>query len=229
MDQLLTFQKSIELLGSYIKANEKTLRGDGLFDLAKEALNKLRDTEKFRDKIWSMHEELLYEMHHGPKALDVLQILRDNANEHPDLADWLEQNPNPQVAGSAGGYTVDSEDKDGVFSSLGGNAEKWTEFRQLTTSYYQTAHRVIKICEDLPMKSELKALGVTIVRNHLLEHPEGKNSGVIFDTFGFDHVKGPIVKGMRRSDQVDIHPDPGFLANNNEMVINLEKVLQCSL
>ena len=51
-----------------------------------------------------------------------------------------------------------------------------------TMSFYQLAHRVTHISKKLPRLTSFNCSSVRVVRNHLLEHPEGKASGVTYDT-----------------------------------------------
>jgi len=102
------------------------------------------------------------------------------------------------------------------------------KLERATFSFYQLAHRVTHITEKLPRLTSFKCSSVRVVRNHLLEHPEGKASGVTFDTFVYSKSDGPCVKGMRRGGQMQ-HRDEGFRKNSEKFVSNLMKTLREAL
>jgi len=94
-----------------------------------------------------------------------------------------------------------------------------------TFTFYQLAHRVTHLTEKLPGLHSFECSSVRIVRNHLLEHPEGKSSGVTFDTFSYSTKDGPCVKGVRRDGQMQ-HMDQGFRKNSEEFLSRLIKTLK---
>lgn len=102
-----------------------------------------------------------------------------------------------------------------------------TEMRVLTEAFYYCAGRARKVLITVyPALGKFEAVGVRDVRNHLLEHPDGKNSTVIENgtSFGFDC--GPVIKGVRRVDKVNIFPDRGLYINAQEFATNLEATLR---
>ena len=67
-----------------------------------------------------------------------------------------------------------------------------------------------------------------MVRNHLIEHPEGAASGVTHESFAYSMNEGPYVKGMRKGDQFK-HMDLGFKQNSDDFVGNLGRTLRAAL
>jgi len=61
---------------------------------------------------------------------------------------------------------------------------------------------------------------ILLVRNHLLEHPEGKKSGVTYDSFGYTNYEGPVIKAMKKEGQ-NKFPDRGFISNSKTMINGL--------
>ncbi|HEV7694273.1 MAG TPA: hypothetical protein VGO52_25785 [Hyphomonadaceae bacterium] len=99
------------------------------------------------------------------------------------------------------------------------------QLRRRAEEFYVTAHRITHIAGDLPGLASFKAPAIRIVRNQLMEHPEGANSGVTFDSFAYDMLTGPIIKGVRIDNQLQ-HMDKGFKPNAEEFLSNLERCLE---
>lgn len=99
-------------------------------------------------------------------------------------------------------------------------AEMWTE------AFYYFAFRARCILRDLPHLGDFECVGIRDVRNHLLEHPTGRGSGVIIPSFGFGGPSGPVVKALRYSGQEQIHSDAGLFPNAKEMYERLEMKLR---
>jgi hypothetical protein len=77
----------------------------------------------------------------------------------------------------------------------------------------------------MPELNSFEAAGVRDVRNHLIEHPEGRGSQVLSQSFAFGGPNGPIVKALRDTSET-AHPDAGLYANAREFAVNLESTLQ---
>ena len=73
-------------------------------------------------------------------------------------------------------------------------------------SFYQSAHRVLKLFGMIDELRRIRCLPVTQVRNNLIEHPEDDQ----FYSFGFGST-GPRVKPMHRGEPV--WNDEGLLPN----------------
>jgi hypothetical protein len=87
------------------------------------------------------------------------------------------------------------------------------ELRLDTELFYYVAHRFCTCLALLPELRSFQCKEVAIIRNQLLEHPEKASSGVLLPSFGYRSDVGPVIKGMRYSDQSEIHPDAGFINN----------------
>lgn len=99
---------------------------------------------------------------------------------------------------------------------------------RITSEFYRIAHRVAKITESLPKLKAFKATTIRVIRNNLIEHPEGKRSQVTYDTFSHSKNEGPYVKGLRTGDHLE-HMDKGFKNNSEEFLAELTQVLNQSL
>jgi len=97
------------------------------------------------------------------------------------------------------------------------------EIRVLTEAFYFIADRARIVVKKLPLLRSFDAPGVRTVRNHLLQHPEGADSGVIENGFSFGLEQGPVVKGVRRANKVAVFPDSGLYVNANEFAVALER------
>jgi hypothetical protein len=79
--------------------------------------------------------------------------------------------------------------------------------------------------KPLPGLHSFECLGARNVRNHLLEHAEGRGSRVLMQSFGVGGEQGPTIKVEREEGQEDIFPDAGLWTNALEIARNLEKLL----
>jgi hypothetical protein len=82
-----------------------------------------------------------------------------------------------------------------------------------TIAFYYFAGRARHVIRRLPKLQKFDSVGARTVRNQLIEHPEGNDSGVIFGGFGFGGAQGPVIKAWRLEDQKHIHPDAGLYVN----------------
>lgn len=98
-----------------------------------------------------------------------------------------------------------------------------------TEAFYWFAGRTRSVIRLLPKLENFEAAGIRNVRNHLLEHPEGKSSGVLITSFGYGGPNGPVVKAMRYDHQVGLWPDPGLFVNAVEFTENLKTRLILAL
>jgi hypothetical protein len=83
--------------------------------------------------------------------------------------------------------------------------------------FYQNAHRVLMLVNSLTCAKRIKAKGITMVRNKLIEHPP---KGALY-TFGWSD-KGPLVKPIRRG-ELD-WTDKGLEPNTSEF---LDEITRC--
>gem|GEM_PF-3660074 len=93
-----------------------------------------------------------------------------------------------------------------------------------TYSFYYLAFRVYDILRTVA-KLGISAPGIITVRNHLMEHPEGKSSRILSDGFGHIGPQGPVVKPGRNQNEKPIHMDKGLYFNAKEFEANLLKSL----
>jgi hypothetical protein len=93
-----------------------------------------------------------------------------------------------------------------------------------TYSFYYLAFRVYDILRTVT-KLRVSAPGIVTVRNHLMEHPEGKSSRIL--SYGFGHIGpyGPTVKPGRNQNEKPIHMDKGLYHNAKEFETSLLKSL----
>jgi hypothetical protein len=103
-----------------------------------------------------------------------------------------------------------------------------------TETFYYLAHRLQKILADsnscLPFVVDYDVVDeVQIVRNQLLEHPEGASSGATERRWMYNSNVGPIVKAGRRPDQPACHQDRGLFPNAEELRLSVAKVFSHAL
>lgn len=103
------------------------------------------------------------------------------------------------------------------------------ELRILTESFYYFASRVRTIFRHkdrpLPFLHNFECAGVRDVRNHLIEHPEGKESRIFSQSFTFGTYGGPFLKDLRSPLERQHFKDLGFRANLSEFSDNIVAIL----
>lgn len=85
-------------------------------------------------------------------------------------------------------------------------------------SYRSSIGRVRTVLRMLPSPAlrDFECHAVRDVRNHLLEHPEGRTSGVITGGFGFGGGVGPALKYGRPTRMPEMFADSGLYANADQ-------------
>jgi len=78
-------------------------------------------------------------------------------------------------------------------------------------SFYQSAHRILKLFGTIPELSRIRCAPITRVRNNLIEHPPAEQ----FYSFGFGST-GPRVKPMHRG--TPAWNDEGLIPNTGAFV-----------
>lgn len=101
----------------------------------------------------------------------------------------------------------------------------FTDLEDLTECYYYFASRLIDVTNLLPLL-HIKVKGIKVVRNQLIEHPEGKSSSILIPSFSAGADIGPVIKGPRYSHQVDTQKDSGLYPNTKELILKLESSVQ---
>lgn len=86
-------------------------------------------------------------------------------------------------------------------------------------SYYQSAHKVLKLFGTIPEFTKIKSLSITRVRNNLIEHTK---NGAVY-SFGVGST-GPRVKPMYEGELV--FNDEGLVPNTREFIDAIEKYLK---
>jgi hypothetical protein len=99
------------------------------------------------------------------------------------------------------------------------------EIRLFAECFYYFAARARRIIRDMPELNSFEAAGVRTVRNHLIEHPEGRGSQVLSCSFAWGGPNGPVLKAIRESSET-AHPDAGLYPNAHEFAVKLETALE---
>jgi len=107
------------------------------------------------------------------------------------------------------------------------------EIKLLTEAFYYLAGRVHTLvknkAEPLPGLKAFDPAGVRNVRNHLIEHPEGRDSRVFIVSWGRGGVEGPVLKSIRYANDTSTFRDPGLYSNAVEFRDLLEVLLHRAL
>ena len=216
--ELPSFNGIIQLFGDYSrKVSPKLSHEQSL--LVDEALAKIIDLRNITSKIILINSELVEKKKN--QSMKLLDLLQEGRKEHPDLDEFLRQNPNLKIDN----LTVALSPMSDTFLIDDQDLPKYRELRLMTIQFYQIVHRVLKILSKLPGLKHFRCRPITIVRNQLIEHPEDKSSKILYDSFGFGKITGPVIKALRINGQAGIHEDAGFYPNANAFIHDLEKAL----
>lgn len=157
-------------------------------DLADELANNLGDLEQISTNIVNINSQLLDVASLSPNDEDEIEIMgfkiklkRADPNVPIQLDNATKAYSRGDVLPSV---TPDTKDKE-------------RRLERLSLEFYRVAHRVAHIAEKLPALTTFKATPIRIIRNHLIEHPEGTDSGITHDSFSYSKNEGPYVKGWR--------------------------------
>jgi hypothetical protein len=95
-------------------------------------------------------------------------------------------------------------------------------------SYYYFAHRIYKILthNDIPLPhlQSFKCKGVLLVRNNLIEHPEGKSANATFTSYSYNIKTGFRLRTS--SDPKQTVQDKGIISNSREFERNFDRVVE---
>lgn len=126
-----------------------------------------------------------------------------------------------------------------VFASIGlpsdaadvSGSERFTtqdELKLHLETFYYIAHRIKVILQKaggaLPQLDSFEAIGITRVRNNLLEHANQKGGRIVY-SFSVSNAAGARLRPVGMLGDADTFVDPGFPSNASEFKQNLERLL----
>lgn len=138
------------------------------------------------------------------RAVDELRL----AATDPKIAEWFRANPNVVP----GNITSASNDPTGQF------AQSTIEIRVDVSAFYGTAYRLLAVLRRVPGFEAVRCREITIVRNKLLEHTNEKEGRGPMWSFGFEHVKGPVLAPIWRGGERPAHQDAGYFYNRKALL-----------
>lgn len=187
-----------------------------LFD---EMFNKLQDLDELSIEIVDLINNLLPIEDLSPDKNDVvtfgpfrIQIPRAN----PNIPIRFDNYTKPYVRSNS--YELSTEKHRKLERSM----------ERASVQCYQLANRIFHITKKLPNLGSYECKVVWEIRNYLIEHPEGEDSGITYDTFSYSKNEGPFIKGLRKGEQVE-HMDKGFKNNFEEFTFSLNKALKLAI
>lgn len=122
------------------------------------------------------------------------------------------------------------------FNNMSRHNEKvYTELKTQTEAFYYNAWRIYSITRG--QRHKLKPLpgvsftckGVHEVRNHLIEHSDRDDSGIVAQSFASGGASGPVIKPGRPAGQPTKFQDRGLLVNAQEFAIELLSALETAI
>ncbi len=188
-------------------------------DLASELFNKLNDLDQVSTEITDLISKLFLKTdfsldEDGAVTLGGLKVKLNPADPNVPI-----QLDNTTIAYSRGKSNVPYTDE---------AVEMERRLERAAVEFYHLADRISHITEKLPKLNSFKCNQIRIIRNHLIEHPEGKNSGITHDSFSYSINEGPYIKGLRINEQIE-HRDEGFKRNSEEFISKLTLVIKKAL
>ena len=187
--------------------------------LVSEARDLLRRLDPLLKRIGKRNEELTDRAEKRlPPFEDILPLLRDRAKVDPTLASWFTRHAEPRVAHSASTINIPlgtpNDRADPEENALREDAE----------AFYRHCHRLLKVLKQLPGLGSVECREISIVRNQLLEHPEGQGTPITLPSFGYG-TAGPTIKPIQANQQAGVHQDAGLFHNAATLLGALRRVL----
>lgn len=208
------FAVTIALFDEYYRAADASDEPGFIRDLGCEVRERLRQLNFIIERVRQLEADA------GVVKSRILRSMHDHIEDLDRRGRSFAEEPPPPSA------TLTKEERDSLVANT-------FEMRLLTESFYYLASRVRTILthksKPLPRLSSFECKCVRDVRNHLLEHPEGRNSQVYVQSFGWGAPRGPVLKAIRRTDQKEVFPDQGLYRNADEFRVSLERVLKMAL
>lgn len=157
-----------------------------------------------------------------PSSEDQMRVLREAAKTDPNLAALFRKNPNPVFKPLlTEGAVVRGQPGDVREAHL---SKIETRLYQNTVLFYRHAHRLVKALRGFPTLSKFTCKWVSIVRNQLIEHPEGQQPVTTLPSFGWG-TSGPRLKPVRAAGESRDLQDPGLFKNAQELREALDAAL----
>ncbi len=208
-----SYEEVITLLVEYFKSYENRLNGNQISSI-NEVKRRLSRLDKLSEELINLNNQLITTNEFFNLNFDPINGFIVNIDGKEHLVKLKRKDPNVpihmvgQVAlsgYSANNKEIESED----------DSEIKNEFEEKIESFYQTAHRVLKIVKILPGIVNFKCKEITITRNKLIEHTEERH----IYSFGFGSY-GPVLKPERPKNE-DEFRDQGFTKNSQAFIDSL--------
>lgn len=188
-------------------------------DLIIELHNKLNNLDDISKEIVNQLSQLMLINDHSPDENDMITygpIKIQLKRADPNIPIKLD---NTTVGYLRGGENILPADQ---------IQEMEKKLERTAVEFYQIAHRITHITGKLPRLTSFQCKAIRTIRNHLIEHPEGKESGITYDSFAYSKNEGPFIKGTREGQQTQFM-DAGFKKNSEEFIWKLKKALEEAL
>ncbi len=149
-----------------------------------------------------------------------MQSLIDMAIEKDPDSDFARAvRQHPHLVQSAVGYT-----QPGFGSANGTSSDVLLRLQTDTASFYQKAHRMLHLMQDLPALETVRCDEIMIVRNQLIEHAGTGSSNRTDWSFGFATGRGPQVRPLVVGGAPPSHVDAGYFPNRDALLTALQSI-----
>lgn len=116
------------------------------------------------------------------------------------------------------------------WAAISASEENSLEMEIFVEGFYYIAFRLRNVIQRLPGLNNFECEGVRNVRNHLIEHPEKNDSGVIHGCMSSGNREtGPVLKWTRLPLENILWQDEGLWVNARELAQNLTEKINAAL
>lgn len=181
------------------------------------------EIEKINNNLLKANDDLNQMRNEFPSTEDILNLLWIQKDSDPQLQDWFKNHPGPLLVSKPVVTEIVPLLPEEITESPYAQSKLLTNLQIDTENIYIELWLIITELQEITIFNNFKPLGVTNVRNHLIQHTKGKGSMALINSFGI-HTNGPILKPIRPKDS-PAPIDKGLYPNLEEFLDQIIKLL----
>ena len=214
VENVPSYAALIALVEEYYSVYKNILYQSQLSSL-NEVRRRLSRIQKLSEELIVLNNKLVENNEHFHTDLDFINGFKVNIDGQEHIIKLKRKDPNVpiQLVGKAAmsAYSANNNEmEDEQISNMK------IEFEEKVESFYQSAHRIKNLVKYLPSLLKFECLEITMVRNKLIEHTDGRH----IYSFGFGSY-GPVIKPERPQNESEFH-DKGLIHNSKTFIESLE-------